>query len=225
MKLTIYYIVIKILKENMDYKVLITRLLSGVVMISFFLYLFSYSNIRINIFINIIYLFIFLEVLLFFKKNKYLYLILIYLIISLIFSNIYFIYNYEMLQIILFITLITTFDSFAYIFGSIFGKKKIFKSISKNKTFVGLISGFFISYIIGFYLNIYFDIYNIFVFTFFSILVLLFSFIGDIFESYFKRLSNIKDSSFFIPGHGGFFDRFDSYIFSIYFLCLFSFFY
>ena len=130
-----------------------------------------------------------------------------------------------MFQIILFIILIISFDSFAYICGSAFGKKKIFINISKNKTFVGLFSGFFISLMISFILNNYFLIYNNSVFLFFSFSVILFSFVGDILESYFKRLSNLKDSSFFIPGHGGFFDRFDSYVLSIYFLCLFSIFY
>ena len=41
------------------------------------------------------------------------------------------------------------------------------------------------------------------------------SFIGDIFESYCKRKNNIKNSSELIPGHGGVFDRFDSFMFSI----------
>ena len=48
------------------------------------------------------------------------------------------------------------------------------------------------------------------------------AFIGDIIESLFKRINGIKNSSNFLPGHGGFFDRFDSFIFSIFIYALFG---
>ena len=51
----------------------------------------------------------------------------------------------------------------------------------------------------------------------FICLIILTAFIGDIIESIFKRINNLKNSSELIPGHGGLFDRFDSFLFSIIF--------
>ena len=164
--------------------------------------------------IFLIYFFIFIEIYIYF--NKYKLIPLIYILISLIFFiNIDF--NKDIfLNFNLFILTVITFDIFSYIIGKIFGRKKLTK-ISPNKTYEGLIGGmlisFFISLLFSLILKIFINI-ELLIFIFFIILS---SFVGDIIESYFKRKNNIKNSSEFIPGHGGVFDRFDSFLFSIIF--------
>ena len=104
-------------------------------------------------------------------------------------------------------------DSAAYIFGKKFGDKKIAPTISPKKTWVGSISGFVCTllFVLGFYYynwlgyNLSLPITILLGFVFGGI-----SQFGDLFESKFKRIAKIKDSSQFLQGHGGFLDRFDS---------------
>lgn len=114
-------------------------------------------------------------------------------------------------------------DVFAYFGGKKFGKRKLAPMISPNKTiegfwlgFLGAAVGFLISYFIAdpFPLPIQAIVPAVLIIGFLGP-------VGDIAESRLKRLANVKDSSILLPGHGGFFDRFDSMIFSapfIYFL-------
>ena len=74
---------------------------------------------------------------------------------------------------------------------------------------MSLILSIFVSYILNISIN--------YLLISYITLIIFTAFIGDIIESYFKRKNNLKNSSDLIPGHGGLFDRFDSFLFSIIF--------
>ena len=108
-------------------------------------------------------------------------------------------------------------DIGGYIFGKIFKGPKLTK-FSPNKTYAGMIGGYFLSIIgINIFLQNPYFIGNVELSRQIFILVLLISTvsqIGDILVSYFKRLSKIKDTGKIIPGHGGLLDRVDGMIFA-----------
>ncbi len=121
--------------------------------------------------------------------------------------------NYWTFLIIIFACIST--DIGGYIFGKIFKGPKLIK-ISPNKTFSGMIGSYFMSFLLCFvliYTNIVNEQYSI-NFIIFIFLVSTISQFGDISISYFKRLSNIKDTGKIIPGHGGLLDRIDGMIFA-----------
>tara|TARA_Y100000590_G_C15090991_1_gene777598 strand:+ start:125 stop:544 length:420 start_codon:yes stop_codon:yes gene_type:complete len=124
-------------------------------------------------------------------------------------------YFYDKNIFLYFIFLIIIFDTSSYLFGSLFGKKKIFLNLSKGKTYFGLYLGIIFTMIISYFINNIFEVFNFLFYVLFTSAIIFFSFIGDLFESFFKRKANIKDSSKFLPGHGGFFDRFDSFLMSV----------
>ena len=134
--------------------------------------------------------------------------------------------NYWPFLIIIFVCIAT--DIGGYIFGKIFKGPKLIK-ISPNKTFSGMIGSFLLSFLLCFTL-IYTKIVNkeyIFNFIIFIFFVSMISQLGDILISYFKRLSNIKDTGNIIPGHGGLLDRIDGMIFAFpfsYIILLFEYF-
>lgn len=195
----------------MVYKNLFLRILTSIFIIIFFSTILIINNILlISLFINFIYFLIIFEIHKNFNSQKKF--LFLYIFASLLIINIYLFYLYDLTNLLYVIYIIILFDSFSYFFGSKYGKRKIFPKISPNKTILGFLSGYFISLVAIFLFCILFNKdFNLSNFYLFN-LIIIFSFIGDLIESFYKRKSNIKDSSNFLPGHGGFFDRFDSFV-------------
>lgn len=106
-------------------------------------------------------------------------------------------------------------DIGGFIFGKVFKGPKLIK-YSPNKTYSGLLGSFLLSFSI-IPINSFFNFLNDVTLTnlvIFTFVVSGISQLGDIFISYFKRVSKIKDTGNIIPGHGGLLDRIDGMIFA-----------
>ncbi len=198
----------------MDYKNFFLRLIFSLVFIVIYILISIIDFSLIFYLILLIYLVIFFEVFFYFK---------IFRIIPLLYISISFIFflsinfnNNILSSFNLYILVIIIFDIFSYIVGKLFGRSKLIK-ISPNKTIEGLFGGVFFSLfltlVVAFVIELHIDM-KLIIFIFLFIFT---AFIGDLLESFFKRKNNIKNSSELIPGHGGVFDRFDSFLFSIIF--------
>lgn len=111
--------------------------------------------------------------------------------------------------------LIWTSDSFAYVIGSLIGKTKLYEKISPNKTVEGALGGLVGACVASLIISKYIPVLTTISWLIIALIVVVFGLLGDLTESKFKREAKVKDSSNFIPGHGGFLDRLDSLIFAV----------
>ena len=179
------------------------------------IYVLLYQKTLSNLLILIVFLFCIFEwVKIFKRKNAIFFLGLIVLFVFLL--SLLRIYNFEEFNLIFLWLIILTWlsDIGGYIFGKLFGGPKL-TQISPNKTWAGAIGSIILSQFafLIFFLdsNYKFNITVIFMQLFLSII----GQFGDILMSYVKRKNNKKDTSNFIPGHGGFLDRVDGLIWII----------
>ena len=107
-------------------------------------------------------------------------------------------------------------DSAAYFTGRQFGKHKLAPSISPGKTWEGVLGAIIAVAIYGtIVINVLGSAeFNPYVWAIpmllLGILMLYLSILGDLFESWIKRLAAVKDSGDLLPGHGGVLDRVDA---------------
>ncbi|OEF23945.1 phosphatidate cytidylyltransferase [Vibrio rumoiensis] len=135
---------------------------------------------------------------------------------------------YHGAKLVMFVCLLVwAADTGAYFTGKAIGKHKMAPNVSPNKTLEGLFGGVVLAMIVGWFgsqlLNIHFSsLFAMLAITFITVVI---SVLGDLVESMLKRVSNIKDSSNIIPGHGGILDRIDSLMAAfpvfalLYFIC------
>jgi phosphatidate cytidylyltransferase len=114
--------------------------------------------------------------------------------------------------ILLFFATIWLVDSAAFCAGRRWGKNRLASRVSPGKTW----EGFYAGIVAAFLPSLGFVVFNGFTMSAGIGLVVLcvicavFSVIGDLFISMFKRQANVKDTSHLLPGHGGVLDRIDS---------------
>jgi phosphatidate cytidylyltransferase len=105
-------------------------------------------------------------------------------------------------------------DGFALIGGRLFGKHKLAPRISPGKTVEGVFVGLFVGFTLGLVIS---QIGGLPLLPALvgNLIVSIFTILGDLLESWIKRVFGAKDSGSILPGHGGMLDRIDGLLVAI----------
>jgi phosphatidate cytidylyltransferase len=105
-------------------------------------------------------------------------------------------------------------DVFAYFGGRLIGGPKLWPRVSAGKTWSGAAVGALSGAALGALVAHHFAGASVAPMFLVSLVAVILSQLGDLFESAVKRRFDVKDSSRLIPGHGGVMDRVDGFIFA-----------
>ena len=193
------------------------RILSSVILLPIVFYIIIEGNILFNIFITIV---LFLSIYEFYKFKLNIFFNfygIIYLLISFytIFSFRNVIDENSLLYFLIVIITCVGSDIGGFIFGKILKGPKLTK-ISPNKTYSGLIGSYILSCVFILFFFLIQNRYDLITLNSMLIVIIIstVSQLGDLFISFLKRKSKIKDTGSIIPGHGGVLDRIDGMIFA-----------
>ena len=115
--------------------------------------------------------------------------------------------------VIFYIFIIWANDVFAYLFGITLGRHRLFERISPKKSWEGFFGGLLGAMAMGYVASLILEA-DAMTWIGLALVAAIAGVFGDLVESLFKRSVDLKDSGNFIPGHGGWLDRFDALIFS-----------
>ena len=105
-------------------------------------------------------------------------------------------------------------DSAAYFIGKRFGKRKVAPLLSPGKTVAGVWGYLVAAVVVGAAgALLLFNEYSWLEISLVALALGILGQVGDLFESWLKRLAAVKDAGSVLPGHGGLLDRLDSLIF------------
>ncbi len=113
-------------------------------------------------------------------------------------------------------------DIGAYIAGRLIGGPKLAPDISPNKTWAGLLGAMVSAALAGYVVSLFFGGKHALEQAGLGLIMAVVAQLGDLFESYIKRRSGVKESGGLIPGHGGILDRIDGLVFAAIFLMLYE---
>jgi phosphatidate cytidylyltransferase len=109
-----------------------------------------------------------------------------------------------------FFLILWIYDSGAYIFGSLFGRRRMLERISPKKSWEGFVGGVLLGVLTAFMISASFIEFSLSRWMIIALMIIIFGTLGDLTESMLKRSAGIKDSGSILPGHGGILDRFDA---------------
>ena len=121
--------------------------------------------------------------------------------------------DYNAWRVVAFFSIIWANDVFAFLVGITLGRHRLFERISPKKSWEGFFGGI-VAAIGAALLSAHLLGEDMMVWAGVGLIGALAAVVGDLVESMFKRSAGVKDSGAIMPGHGGWFDRFDAVLFS-----------